>query len=528
MTERRQAPMAFKAGGLASSLYAVEGFEDVNGQAGLAAAYITQLKEQAAQVLGSVVAASLVPVEYNGDFNWSWSDGSTGVNTPSYNYISGAVTPSTDQPGLVQVGGASTLPLLYKQLINGIAWQFSAADNATLQTAMTNSGTQATSVVSTYVAAYGAPTPAQITAAQAIVPSVATALDYIVLYQAGYVWSGASTSQPGLSLYAMQNAEDLGTLLQYAPPSAQQVIQGIVAYLDALGGATRLMDMQSLGAFTLKQIRNNQTPSATNGGILLFNPISANSYLGYSSNKTNSQILQELGNAGQKVTLSFTATKSQNSSYNIAFAGGASLNFFGDLLNISAGTTFRGDVAGQQGSGSTMTITMTYPGVTIIPFAPAAYQETSGTTRGWFYEAILYQALQNMKAGTNAQSGFTFVNGVPGGIALGPDGLSYLKALVVSGYPTISIAFTEGNYASFSSWLSTHTQVSVSLFGFIPLGGASVDTYTASASQSSSGTGFTLTMTPPAPGSQGQTIPVAAQTVPVLAAQLFPLGVSAA
>ncbi len=68
----------------------------------------------------------------------------------------------------------------------------------------------------------------------------------------------------------------------------------------------------------------------------------------------------------------------------------------------------------------------------------------------------------------------------------------------------------------------------MSLFGFIPLGGASVDTYTASASQSSSGTGFTLTMTPPAPGSQGQTIPVAAQTVPVLAAQLFPLGVSAA
>ena len=64
----------------------------------------------------------------------------------------------------------------------------------------------------------------------------------------------------------------------------------------------------------------------------------------------------------------------------------------------------------------------------------------------------------------------------------------------------------------------------MSLFGFIPLGSSSVDTYTASASQSQTGSGFTLTLTPPAPGSQGQTIPVANQTVPVLAGQVFWVG----
>ena len=112
MTERRQVPMAFKAGGLASSLYAVEGFEDVNGQAGLAAAYITQLKEQAAQVLGSVVAASLVPVEYNGDFNWSWSDGSTGVNTPM-------------NDGLAELEGATAIEIAERSagnLLPGVPW----------------------------------------------------------------------------------------------------------------------------------------------------------------------------------------------------------------------------------------------------------------------------------------------------------------------------------------------------------------------------------------------------------------------
>jgi len=527
VTERRQSPIALKAGGRASALYSVEGFDDANGQAELAATYITELKEQAATVLGSVVAATLVPVEYNGDFNWSWNDGTTKLNQPSYNYISGAVTASTDQPGAVQVGAAGSLALQYQQLVNGIAWQFSSADNSTLQTATTQSGTQGNQVVSTYVSAYGAPTPAQITAAQLIVPSIVTTLDYIVLYRAGYVWSGTPTGTIGLSLYTMQQSESLRTLLQYAPPSAQQTVQAIVAYLNALGGATRLMDMQSLGAFTLQQIKNNLIPSATNGGIALFNPPSTNAYLGYASNVTTGQILQDLSNTSQTVTLSFTAQKSEDSSYNIAFSGGASLNFFGDLLDISASTSFRGDVAGQQGSGSSTTITMVYPGVTIIPFFPAAYQQNSGATQGWFYEAIIYQALQSFKAGAGAQTGFSFVNAVPGGISLGPDGLAYLKALVVSGYPTITVEFSQGNYNSFSSWLSTHTQVSVSLFGFIPLGGSSVDSYTAEAKQSSTGSGFTLTMTPPAPGSQGQTIPVANQTVPVLAAQVFPLGVSA-
>lgn len=528
MTERRQSPMALKAGGRASSLYAAEGFDDANGQAELAASYITQLREQAATVLGSTVAATLVPVEYNGDFNWSWTDG-INVNQLTYNYISGAVTPSETQADTVQIAGQGTLAMLYQQLINGIVWQFSAADNELQQAALTNSQIQATSVVTTYVGVYGAPTAAQMTAAQAINPYITQPIDYIMMYAAGIQWAGIAKGQPGLSLTAMQGAANLRLLLQYAPPSAQPVIQAIVAYLNALGGTVRLFDMQSLGNNTLQQIKNNLTPNATNGGIALFNPPSSGPALGYSSNMTTSAILQDLNNVSQKATLSFTAQKTQSSSYDVAFQGSAGLSFGGALLNISAGTSFKGDVAGQQGSGSTMTITMVYPGVTIIPFFPTGYQGTALPTTGWFYEPILNQAWSNLRAGSAAaKSGFTFVGSIPGGITLGADGLAYIKALVVSGYPTITVDFAQGDYASFSSWLSTHTSVSVSLFGFIPLGGASVDTYTASASKSSSGTGFSLTLTPPAAGSQGQTIPVANQTVPVLAAQTFPLGVSQA
>jgi hypothetical protein len=360
-------------------------------------------------------------------------------------------------------------------------------------------------------------------AAQAFNPLIATPLDYIMFYLAGYLWAGKPT--PPLTLTSMQNSPNLSTLLQYAPPSAQPVIQAIPAYLSALGSSTRLMDMQTLGGFTLSQIKTNLlTPSAANGGIQQFNPPSTSYFVGYSSSATPSEILQDLGNTGQQVTLTFSASASSSSSYNISFSGQAGFDWFGDLLDISASTSFRGDVARAQGAGSTMNITMVYPGLTIIPIFPKAWQQSSGGTTGWWYEPIIYQAWQNYQAGANAQSGFKFVNGLPAGITLGQNGLGYLSAIVASGYPTITVEFTSGSYSQFSSWLSTHTSVSVSLFGFIPLGSSSVDTYTASASQSSTGSGFSLTLTPPAPGSSGQIIPVASQTVPVLAGQVFWVG----
>ena len=78
----------YKAGGRASALYAALGAPDCPGQAELAARYIAELKQQSAVLLGGTMAASLVPLEYNGDLNWYWTDGIS-FNALTYNYISG-------------------------------------------------------------------------------------------------------------------------------------------------------------------------------------------------------------------------------------------------------------------------------------------------------------------------------------------------------------------------------------------------------------------------------------------------------
>jgi hypothetical protein len=364
---------------------------------------------------------------------------------------------------------------------------------------------------------------AQMRAAQAINPLIATPLDYILLYEAGYLWAGRPN--PPLGLPAMQSATNLAQLLQYAPPSAQPTIKAIPPYLAALGVGVSMMEMQSLGAFTLQQIKTNLlTPSPSNGGVGLFNPPNSNFYLGYASSVSPSEILNRIEAAGPGVTISFSATVTSATSYEISLAGQAGVIWDGNLLNISAGTSFRGDVARAPGAGSRMVCTLNYPGVADIPIAPTAWQQTASGSTGWWYGPIVAQAWANFQAGSAASSGFTFGNAVPGGIKLGQSGLGHLSSVVVSRPPIITMEFTNGNYAAFSSWLPQNRVVSVSVFGFIPLASPSVDTYTATVSPPSPGSGFRLTLSPPVPAPSGQSIPAADQTLPVLAGRVSWLG----
>ncbi|WP_147445481.1 hypothetical protein [Corallococcus aberystwythensis] len=488
----------------------------------LVAAYIQALKAKAVSVIGSTIGATLVPIEYNGDFNWDWTTGTGDINKLTYDYISGAVSPSTDIPGACAVGGTGSLPMLYGQLINAINWQFNDADQKALQAAQTKSTVQAQSLVATYTGIYGPITHAQFQAAQTVSASIQTPIDYILMYQAGYLWAGIPSGSMPLSTSAMQSSPNLRKLLQYAPSSAEPVLLEISAYLNAYGIGASLQDAQSVGSSLLQILKSNLTPSATNGGVLQSNPPSTQYFPGFSSNKQPTDILSGLQNSSQPAIVSFTASSAQQSAYNISFSGGGSMSWGGWLLGISVGANFQGDIAAQQGSGSTFDITMSFPGVTVIPFAPAAYQPNSDGATGWLDETVLYQALNNYNNGSK-DSGFTFPSGLPSGIKLGPGGVGYLSAVVVSGYPTITVNFAEGDYSTWSQWLAAHASVSVDLFGFISLGGANAGAFSAQAKQNSSGTGFTLTLTPP---------PVAGSTsapdqgVPVLAGQVAWLGAS--
>lgn len=84
---------------------------------------------------------------------------------------------------------------------------------------------------------------------------------------------------------------------------------------------------------------------------------------------------------------------------------------------------------------------------------------------------------------------------------------------MISGFPEISVTVTNGDYGEFQSWQKTHTTFDVSLFGFISLGGGSVDTYTSTVTSQQSDSSFSFT--PSGPTKSPITNP-AQQVYPVL------------
>lgn len=497
-------------------------------QEAITTAMVEALRNGAAAAFGSASGATIVPLRYNGDFAWDWTTGAGDVNQLTYNYISGAISPDAQQPGTYTVGGSGSMASIFGEVLKAVAFQLSPSDETALQAATTRSQVQSQAITASYNNIIGRITPAMITTAKSLSPIFSTLIvddfSYIMVYEVGYAWAGLSTGQRPLTLVQLQSAPDLRTLLQYAPASAEPILAELIAYLSAIGPQSELMDQESNGTSTLAMIAANLAmPSETNGGVPMSNPASTAYFPGFASSMSTGAIVNSLSSTTQPpaVVANFSSTSSQTSSYDINFSGGGSIPFVGDLIGISAGTSFQGDMAGKTWSGSQLTVEMSYPGATLVPFAPTAYSSSSAGPIGWLAESVIFQALTNFNSGSNS-TGYTFPTGLPAGITLGANGsLGYISALVISAYPTISITYTEGNFEEASSWVATQTNFSVNLFGFIPIGGGSVNTYTAQAHQSSSNESFTITLTPPAVTTVTDAMN---QLVPVLGAQIAWVG----
>lgn len=264
---------------------------------------------------------------------------------------------------------------------------------------------------------------------------------------------------------------------------------------------------------TIARLKQNLSATQLNGGIQLGNPFLEDYFVAYSFQPSTQTIYSQLQNSSQAATVNFSASASASGSYDVSFSGSAGFNC-GTLLDVSVGTSFKGDIAKVSGAGSSFSISVTYPGLTVITPTPVAFQEKTVGSTGWLDEVVLYQANKNFTAQGPIQTGFTF-SGAPR-IKLGENGTGYLSAVAISNYPTILVNCSQGNYSAFSSWLQTHSQMNVSLFGFIPVCSSSVDTFTASAQQNTSSSGFTLKLTPPAPG----VVAPLDQVVPVLGGQV--------
>lgn len=472
-----------------------------DGQMVAANAYLKMVTAQTQATLGTTLDCQLSSLRNNGmgDFNWSYSNGqTTQINGASYNWLS-AQMGVADCDNMVSMGPENSFNTAFQSFIQGIFYQYGAADKAALQASLNAASDQANALVAAYNSTFSAPSASDYAAASKAMHAYppygpATAINFIIDYVMGQMWSGASGPYTNVQ---MQRTASLSTLLANAPANAGTLLPLATQYLVALGRGAALTDQANLANMQMGAMKSNLlTPTAANGGMTVFNP-QANqpgsvTLPGYTVTPQNSQ---DPAVQTSSITAEFFASAISSSSWNISYSGQAGFSV-GEFLSFSAGTSVSGDIASQCGSSATMSITVTYPNIVATPAISSTPQGLSaiaadGTATGWFSMDIVQQAYDNTKLGTAAPSGFAFIGG-----AL-PANFGYPSTVVISGFPEITVTVTNGDFSAFQSWQETHTSFSVSLFGIIPLGGGSSDTYTSSAASKQSDSSFSFTLSGP-------------------------------
>jgi hypothetical protein len=467
--------------------------------------YYSALEAAANAAVGSTIHADITPIQAGaqGDFAYNYLNASLLFNQWTFNYLS-TMAQAGDYPNTAKLTPAGSFPQSFLQLVNQIIFQFSEADQQALTNAQNNSQTQQLNVVQTYVGLYGQITPTMIADAVRAgwlsrVPGQQTPFNYILNYVVGGDWAGKS-EPPGLSLTRMRTAPSLSALLPNTPADGPPVIAAVTAYLNAIGPVTALMDQQSFGNFLINQIKQALlTPTVGVAGMTVTDPTGQSPDTvvpKYGIAKSMQQIQNDLKSSSQ-ISMSMQAQQQSSSVTNVSINGGASFSFGGPIVTyLSASTSY--NMESIKGAGTAWNISVIYQGYSLIPLAPQALVVgAGGATTGWYLPTMIAEANQNWETG-GAATGFNFQNAPSINLAQFPSGdFNLLSNLLISTYPTIAIEYTAGDYNSFKTVFAAQASGSVKLFGFIPIGSASMSTYTSTLVQGSSNTHFSVNFTPP-------------------------------
>jgi hypothetical protein len=403
------------------------------------------------------------------------------------------------------LGSSGSFEVNYLQLVNKIAYQLSAADQQTLTNAVNNSTQQANNLVSSWTGIFGPITQAQLQQASTVLGYAPTNVDYIIGYQLGAVWSGQT---PPLTWQQMLNAQNLQQLLPKMPPSGQPILGPVADYLNALSAAVPFQDQVNFGSWLLNQIKTNlntgnlgtgSTPGAA--GMQTFDPITGNTLFvpAYGVSKSAQQIVNDLAGSSQ-ITMSLQVNQLSESQYSVSINGGGSFTVGGPIISLSVGASASYNMESIQGAGSQLTIDLVYKGYSLVPMAPQAWSASAlpnGKTPGWYYPSLIQEANRNFNT-QNPPSGFIFLSQPGIDLSNYPSGaFNLLSNVLVTNYPSVNIKYTEGSYSQFESAFSAKASGTVKLFGFIPLGGASMSVYQSTLVQGSSNSQFSVNFTPP-------------------------------
>jgi len=446
-----------------------------------AAPLIDALRVSAASTLGSALGQNPLlgfGVSSEGNFPYYYQSPRNGqFNGATYGWINHNLLTGGGTP--VQLDMGNTFTNLYIQALSTVVYELSTADQAALNQATTNAQNQQLALLNAWTAAYGALPP--VSAGQEPIDAIFAIIT-------------STWAVPATTLNSIQQAPNIGALLNNTPASGQTILPVLTDYLNALGSSVGLQNQVSMNrGYLAKALAAVQSPTAANGGLTIDTataPVPA-----FTMSPALTDIISSLTSPqSAKAKASMGVSRSSEQEYTVSVTGGGSFTLpFLDFFTFSAGGNASYFSDSVVTSSNTVNIDMEFPGVTMVNFGPATFDE-SQPNAGWYWMEPITEAIANENQ-VGTVSGFFFSpNPEIDFSAQGPFGL--LTGVAISTYPKITITVTSADYASINTTFNQTASTEVSFLG-IPLGGGSESTYKHTSQINASEQQVTITLTPP-------------------------------
>jgi hypothetical protein len=466
-----------------------------------AATYYDDLHAALMQSLGTAYG-TVLPFASAETVNWYWGEVNPGgggevYNAATYDFLNTRVALID---GVLQPqGGALNVDL--NGAYQDVTFAYSSDDQNTLNQAKTSTAAEGDKVVQTYQSIYGTITSAQLATATAKVAFVVTPLDYVVEYMIRYVWAGVAPTKLdgsynlGVDPYVTPN---LASKLPFLPASAGPVMAALGAYLAAVQPVAPLREKLIDAMYTVHGL---VAATATPAGMTLVNPIDGSTTrqgLQWTFGKSVSDLLAGLspsgGPGGGSLEIGFTVSSSDGKSLDVVTAGGASVVVpVGEFLEVEAQGSAAFQCDTYLGGGTSLEVSITYPGLTTWGVSPQAYDGAVG----WYDSTVLQQAVTNGPAhgSTAASTGYALSTTSPyDWTDTGTFGV--YKMLVVSRAPSVTITYKTDQESDFYEHLTQQAQVGVRVLG-VDLFSAKESTEFTDESRSTQNGSFSVTIAPP-------------------------------
>lgn len=443
----------------------------------LKTAFFEAVAKQASTIAKTMGINDILPIDQGniGALPWYCTNGGT-FNNDTYTWLNKVI--KYNPAGYLETDG-SEFTTEYYNVMQGITYQLSPANQSMLNNAINNANTIVNTLLTNYTTTFGA-----IPAANA--GTLMSKLAYVTTQMLSWTTTGTTLND-------LYTAVNINSYFTKAPLGSATVISNLAQYLGATGSVKNLQASLTNNIAEITGILNNLAPApitVENGWMQTQDSKGANYIVPELSVAQDVSIIQNGLGGTNSFSVTMVINKIDTTTMSVSINGATAFNAdIADLVDFGFTGSASYNSFSIDSSTTSCTITITFSGITT--FTPSAQPYSVITNSGWWAPNKIKQALSN----TGGGNGLVFAMGAPS-YNFGENGdFGFIQNLLISNPPTLTLEYANADYKQINTSLSASADLNVDFLGIGFIAG-SASYYKSTVSQTATGTGVSINLAP--------------------------------